>query len=78
MATKKDRVAIGVFDSPAKAQQAVNELRRMGFREDQIGVAGKHVDDISGATSVEDTPTDPAYPREVSVPARFGPAEVRR
>jgi len=55
MATKKHRVAVGVFSSHDRAQQAVNELRRMGFREDQIGVAGKHTEDITGASSVEDT-----------------------
>lgn len=54
MATKKHKVAVGVFDSRERAQQAVNELRRMGFREDQIGVAGKHTEDITGASSVSD------------------------
>jgi len=54
MATKKHKVAVGVFDSQERAQQAVNELRRMGFREDQIGVAGKHVSHIDGASNVSD------------------------
>jgi len=54
MASKKHKVAVGVFDTTAKAQQAVNELRRMGFREDQIGVAGKHTEGITGASTVDD------------------------
>jgi len=35
---------VGVFEDRAKAQQCVNELRQAGFREDQIGVAGRDVD----------------------------------
>jgi hypothetical protein len=31
--------AVGVFDDRADAQRAVNELRRMGFSDDRIGVA---------------------------------------
>src|SRR4051812_2225587 len=33
--------AVAVFDSREEAQRAVQELRRMGFRDDQIGVAHK-------------------------------------
>jgi uncharacterized protein (TIGR02271 family) len=54
MASANQQVAVGVFDSHAQAQQAVNELRRLGFREDQIGVAGKHAEAISGAGTMED------------------------
>jgi len=37
----KRTTAIGVFDNRAQAQQAVQELKRLGFREDQIGVASR-------------------------------------
>jgi uncharacterized protein (TIGR02271 family) len=47
---------VGVFENRQQAQQAVNELRRLGFREDQIGVAARegHVEgghDVAGKGS---------------------------
>jgi uncharacterized protein (TIGR02271 family) len=33
---------VGVFEDRAHAQQAINELKRLGFREDQIGVTSRH------------------------------------
>lgn len=45
---------IGVFDSHAHAQAAVNELRSLGFTESQIGVASK-AGDVAGATDTGDT-----------------------
>jgi len=47
--------AVGVFEDRARAQQAVNELRRAGFREDQIGVAGRDIETISGAHETTST-----------------------
>ena len=41
--------AIGVFEDHAQADRAVEELRRAGFRSDQIGVASK--DPNAGATT---------------------------
>src|SRR5947209_7685036 len=42
--------AVGVFHDRAKAQQAVSELRRMGFRDDQIGVVTQNHDQhVAGA-----------------------------
>jgi len=47
---KSQRVtAIGVFNDRHTAQEAVNELRRAGFREDQIGVAGRDGETVTGA-----------------------------
>jgi hypothetical protein len=52
MATMTQRTtAVGVFHSTANAQQAVNELRRMGFKESDIGVAGRNEDAITGANA---------------------------
>jgi uncharacterized protein (TIGR02271 family) len=43
--TSSDRVtAVGVFENRAQADRAVDDLRRAGFREDQIGVVTKHPD----------------------------------
>ena len=33
---------VGVFDDRLQADRAVDELRRAGFRDDQIGVAMRH------------------------------------
>ncbi len=43
MAQANKKTVVGVFDSHAKAQQAVAELRHAGFREDQIGVIARNV-----------------------------------
>jgi hypothetical protein len=44
MATTHRTVVIGVFEDRSRAQQAVDELRRLGFAEDQIGVAYRAAD----------------------------------
>jgi len=41
METTKQAAVVGVFDSQSDAQRAVQELKRMGFRDDEIGVAHK-------------------------------------
>lgn len=43
MAQANKKTVVGVFDSHAKAQQAVAELRHAGFRDDQIGVIARNV-----------------------------------
>jgi hypothetical protein len=45
---------VGVFDDPRKAQQAVNDLRRAGYSEDQIGVVSHNRD---GSAKVGDGAT---------------------
>jgi len=49
MKKNQRKTAVGVFEDRQRAQQAVNELRRAGFREDEIGVAGREGTDIKGA-----------------------------
>lgn len=49
METTKKTAVVGVFDSRDDAQRAVQELKRMGFRDDQIGVAHKDSDTATGA-----------------------------
>jgi len=53
MKTTQREVAVGVFADRVQAQQAVNELRRLGFREDQIGVAGRDSDEVTGAKEIK-------------------------
>jgi uncharacterized protein (TIGR02271 family) len=44
MAGKKRSTAVGVFEDRRQADQAVAELRKAGFRDDQIGVAMRHTE----------------------------------
>jgi uncharacterized protein (TIGR02271 family) len=46
MREKNRTIAVGVFRDRENAQQAVQELKRQGFEEDQIGVAAKHDEDL--------------------------------
>ena len=50
MATRTATSVVGVFNSRAEADRAVDDLRRMGFRNDQIGVVGR---DEKGRTTRE-------------------------
>jgi len=47
--------AVGVFTDRQRAQEAINALRKAGFREDQIGVAGRDADTVTGAHEVKGT-----------------------
>jgi hypothetical protein len=44
---------VGVFQDQSAAQKAVAELRRMGFREDQIGVVTRETQRASTSEEVE-------------------------
>jgi uncharacterized protein (TIGR02271 family) len=48
----RSHTVVGVFADHAQAQQAVNELRRRGFSDSQIGVAGRH--DSSSTVASDD------------------------
>jgi uncharacterized protein (TIGR02271 family) len=52
MAAKQRSTVVGVFENHEQADRAVAELRKAGFRDDQIGVAGRHV---TGATTTDAT-----------------------
>ena len=53
MITTTQRItAIGVFETQASAQRAVNELRQAGFLETDIGVASRTV--VDGARNIEE------------------------
>jgi uncharacterized protein (TIGR02271 family) len=58
MKKNQRKTAIGVFADRQEAQKAVNELRRAGFREDQIGVAGRDGETITGAHETGDRGTN--------------------
>lgn len=47
-------MAVGVFSDRASAQAAINDLKRAGFSEDQIGVAARNADEITGGHDLTD------------------------
>ncbi len=49
---------IGVFNSQAEAQAAVNDLRALGFTDSQIGVAYKHDQTASTQGTLDRRTTD--------------------
>jgi hypothetical protein len=53
-ATERSTV-VGVFRDRTHAEQAVDELRRLGFRDDQIGVAARSGDYAATVAEGEDT-----------------------
>jgi hypothetical protein len=55
MAAKERSTVVGVFSDRAQADRAVEELRRAGFSNDQIGVAGREESHTSTTTAGEGT-----------------------
>jgi len=55
METTRKTAVVGVFDNRADAQRAVQELKRMGFRDDEIGVAHKDDSTATGAVGSGET-----------------------
>jgi uncharacterized protein (TIGR02271 family) len=52
--TEQRSTVVGVFEDRRHADNAVSELRQTGFREDQIGVAGRHAEgETPEATTAE-------------------------
>jgi len=52
--TQQRSTVVGVFTDRVHADQAVSELRKAGFREDQIGLAMRHTDGGTDATTGDD------------------------
>jgi uncharacterized protein (TIGR02271 family) len=52
--TQKRSTVVGVFEDRRHADQAVSELRKAGFGEDQIGVAMRHDEGTADATAGAD------------------------
>ncbi len=58
MTVDKHSTVVGVFQDRAAAQKAVAELRRVGFREDQLGVLSREESSTSGHTAGVKDKTD--------------------
>jgi len=54
MAIQQRSTVVGVFHEHSQADRAVSELRQAGFREDQIGVAGRHAEAVSDTGTAAD------------------------
>jgi len=70
--TQTRTTAVGVFANREDAQKAVAELRRLGFREADIGVAARDGETVSGATKVKDTGSNAAAGAVTGVAAGAG------
>jgi uncharacterized protein (TIGR02271 family) len=55
MAAKQRSTVVGVFEDRVRADQAVADLKRAGFRDDQIGVAMRHTEGAAGTAATDDT-----------------------
>lgn len=64
---------VGVFTTRAQAQQAVNELKTLGYTDDQIGLVAKH--ETSGGTGgLQDDPTGTRWEEGTGIGAAAGAA----
>lgn len=64
MATRSHSTVVGVFEDHQQAQRAVTELRRVGFTEDQIGVARRDSDEDRGTLAAPTDAGDETYAGE--------------
>lgn len=64
MAINSSTTVVGVFDNQDRAQNAVQELKRRGFTETQIGVAGRHYDAGTAGTRDLADESDDTYAGE--------------
>ena len=64
--------AVGVFHDREHAQAAVSELQRLGFSEDEIGVAYRGHEDVAGASRTEGRGTHAAEGAGAGVAAGAG------
>ncbi len=70
--THKRTTAVGVFANREQAQKAVTELRRLGFRESDIGVASRDGEPVEGANEVSDAGTKTATGAGIGAAAGVG------
>jgi len=52
--TQQRSTVVGVFEDRHHADKAVSELMKAGFRQDQIGVAMRHAEGVTGASTTAD------------------------
>jgi uncharacterized protein (TIGR02271 family) len=55
MAAKQRSTVVAVFEDRRHADQAIAELKRAGFRDDQVGVAMRQIEGSTGANATAET-----------------------
>jgi uncharacterized protein (TIGR02271 family) len=55
--THQRTAVVGVFSSEQEAERAMDDLRRAGFRDDQIGIARRRAEGETGETAAQDQGT---------------------
>jgi uncharacterized protein (TIGR02271 family) len=53
MRAQQSSIVVGVFEDREQADRVVDELRRAGFRDDQIGVAMRHDEGMAGTGATD-------------------------
>ena len=77
MTSTTKSTTVGVFSSRAQAQQAVVELKTLGYTDDQIGLVAKHEDGTTGSTNgsgLQDDPTGTRWEEGTGIGAAAGAA----
>jgi len=60
-AAKQHSTVVGVFEDRQQANQAVSDLLKAGFRQDQIGVAMRHAEGDDRTTTTADASDSRAW-----------------
>ncbi len=75
MTSTSKSTTVGVFSTRAQAQQAVNELKSLGYTDDQIGLVAKHEGESTGtASGLQDDPTGTRWEEGTGIGAAAGAA----
>ncbi len=72
MATMTHKVVVGVFDNRTAAQQALSELQRAGFRDDQLGLVAPDVDLMASRSGATDEQTEAGAAHGAAIGAAAG------
>lgn len=70
MTSTTSTTTVGVFETRGQAQQAVAELNRMGFNDEQIGMVAK--DESTAKTGLKDDPTNTRWEEGTGIGAAAG------
>ncbi len=70
MTSTTKSTTVGVFNTRAQADKAVNELKSLGYSDDQIGVVAKH----ETSSGLQDDPTGTRWEEGTGIGAAAGAA----
>jgi len=72
MATTQRSTVVGVFEDRNQARRAVEELKRLGFRDDQIGVVSHDTEGEDGTATTDKTSSHPGQGAAIGAAAGAG------